>query len=199
MRKALVFLLCLAPLALLVGRGARHELGANPIEFITHATGDWTLRFLLLTLAVTPARRLLKTPGLIRYRRMLGLFAFFYGTLHLATYVWLDKFFDLPEMLKDVAKRRFITAGALALLVMTPLALTSTAGWIRRLGGRNWQRLHRLVYLSAAAGVVHYWWLVKSDIREPAAYGVALAVLLCLRKMRQPGMAPFLKKWTTPG
>jgi sulfoxide reductase heme-binding subunit YedZ len=193
MRKALVFLFCLTPLALLVWRGARHELGANPIEFITHATGDWTLRFLLLTLAVTPARRLLKTPGLIRYRRMLGLFAFFYGTLHLATYVWLDKFFDLPEMLKDVAKRRFITAGALALLVMTPLAITSTAGWIRRLGGRNWQRLHRLVYVSAAAGVIHYWWLVKSDIREPAAYAVALALLLGLRKMRQPGMAPLIR------
>jgi sulfoxide reductase heme-binding subunit YedZ len=199
MRKALVSLLCLAPLALLVWRGARHELGANPIEFITHATGDWTLRFLLLTLAVTPARRLLKTPGLIRYRRMLGLFAFFYGTLHLATYVWLDKFFDVPEMLKDVVKRRFITAGALALLVMTPLALTSTAGWIRRLGGRNWQRLHRLVYVSAAAGVVHYWWLVKSDIREPAAYAVVLALLLGLRKMRQPGMAPFPKKGAKPG
>ena len=190
MRKTLVFLLCLTPLALLVFRGARQELGANPIEFITHATGDWTLRFLLLTLAVTPARRLLKAPGLIRYRRMLGLFAFFYGTLHLATYVWLDKFFDLPEMLKDVAKRRFITAGALALLVMAPLAITSTKGWIRRLGGRNWQRLHRLVYLSAAAGVVHYWWLVKSDIREPAAYAVALVALLGFRaatlSLRQP-------------
>ena len=190
MRKTLVFLLCLTPLALLVFRGARQELGANPIEFITHATGDWTLRFLLLTLAVTPARRLLKAPGLIRYRRMLGLFAFFYGTLHLATYVWLDKFFDLPEMLKDVAKRRFITAGALAFLAMTPLAITSTAGWIRRLGGRNWQRLHRLVYLSAAAGVVHYWWLVKSDIREPAAYAVALVALLGFRaatlSLRQP-------------
>jgi sulfoxide reductase heme-binding subunit YedZ len=183
MRKAMVFLLCLAPLALLVWRGAQHELGANPIEFITHATGDWTLRFLLLTLAITP--------GLIRYRRMLGLFAFFYGVLHFTTYVWLDKFFDVPEMLKDVAKRRFITVGALALLVMAPLAITSTAGWIRRLGGRNWRRLHRLVYVSAAAGVVHYWWLVKSDIREPAAYAVALAILLGLRKMRQPGMAPF--------
>ena len=181
MRKALVFLVCLTPLALLVWRGARNELGANPIEFITHATGDWTLRFLLLTLTITPARRLLKAPGLIRYRRMLGLFAFFYGTLHLTTYVWLDKFFDLPEMLKDVAKRRFITAGALAFVAMTPLAITSTAGWIRRLGGRNWQRLHRLVYVSAAAGVIHYWWLVKSDIREPAAYGLALAVLLGYR------------------
>jgi sulfoxide reductase heme-binding subunit YedZ len=120
---------------------------------------------------------------------MLGLFAFFYGTLHFTTYVWLDKFFDVPEMLKDVSKRRFITAGALAFLVMAPLAITSTAGWIRRLGGRNWQRLHRLVYVSAAAGVVHYWWLVKSDIREPAAYGLALAILLGLRK-RGSGLGP---------
>jgi sulfoxide reductase heme-binding subunit YedZ len=181
MRKALVFLLCLAPLTWLLWKGYRQELGANPIEFITHSTGLWTLRFLMLTLAITPARRLLKTPGLIRYRRMLGLFAFFYGMLHLTTYVWLDKFFDVHEMLKDVAKRRFITAGALGLLVMAPLAATSTAGWIRRLGGRNWQRLHRLIYVSAAAGVVHFWWLVKSDIREPAAYGAVLAILLGYR------------------
>jgi sulfoxide reductase heme-binding subunit YedZ len=181
MRKTLVFLACLAPLAALAWRGFSHELGANPIEFITHATGDWTLRFLLLTLAVTPARRLLKAPALIRYRRMLGLFAFFYGTLHLATYVWLDKFFDVGEMLKDIGKRRFILAGAVALLSMLPLAITSTAGWIRRLGGRNWRLLHRLVYLSAAAGVVHYWWLVKSDIRAPAAYAAVLAALFVVR------------------
>lgn len=183
MRKALVFLACLAPLGLLLWQGWRQELGANPIERITHATGDWTLRFLLLTLAVTPARRLLKAPGLIRYRRMLGLFAFFYGMLHLATYLWLDKFFDLAEILKDVGKRRFLTAGMLAFALLIPLAVTSTAGWIRRLGGRNWQRLHRLVYLSAALGVIHYWWLVKSDIRAPAAYGAALAALLLLRRL----------------
>ncbi|MBI4873968.1 MAG: sulfoxide reductase heme-binding subunit YedZ [Acidobacteria bacterium] len=185
MRKTLVFLLCLAPLGLLVWKGVRQDLGANPIEYITHATGAWTLRFLLLTLAVTPTRKLLNAPGLIRYRRMLGLFAFFYGLLHLATYLWLDKFFDISEILKDIAKRRFITAGALALAVMIPLAVTSTTGWIRRLGGRNWRRLHRLVWASAAAGVVHYWWLVKSDLRAPAAYALALAVLLSLR-LRQP-------------
>lgn len=184
MRKALVFLACLAPLGLLFCQGWRQELGANPIERITHATGDWTLRFLLLTLAVTPALRLLKAPGLIRYRRMLGLFAFFYGMLHLATYLWLDKFFDLAEILKDVSKRRFLTAGALALALMVPLAVTSTAGWIRRLGGRNWRWLHRLVYLSAALGVIHYWWLVKSDIRAPAAYATTLAVLLVLRRLQ---------------
>jgi DMSO/TMAO reductase YedYZ heme-binding membrane subunit len=183
MRKAAVFLLCLAPLAFLVWKGVRQDLSANPIEYITRATGDWTLRFLLLTLAITPARKLLKSPGLIRYRRMLGLFAFFYAVLHLTTYVWLDKFFDVPEMLKDVVKRRFITAGMLGFLAMAPLAVTSTAGWIRRMGGRNWQRLHRLIYVSAAAGVVHFWWLVKSDIREPAAYGAALAVLLGYRAL----------------
>lgn len=182
MRRALVFLACLAPLGLLLWQGWRQELGANPIERITHATGDWTLRFLLLTLAVTPARRLLKAPGLIRYRRMLGLFAFFYGMLHLATYLWLDKFFDLAEILKDVGKRRFLTAGMIAFALLIPLAVTSTAGWIRRLGGRNWRWLHRLVYLSAALGVIHYWWLVKSDIRAPAMYGAALAVLLVLRR-----------------
>jgi sulfoxide reductase heme-binding subunit YedZ len=184
MRKALVFLACLAPLGLLLWQGWRQELGANPIERITHATGDWTLRFLLLTLAITPARRLLKAPGLICYRRMLGLFAFFYGMLHLATYVWLDKFFDLAEILQDVSRRRFLTAGMMAFALLVPLAVTSTAGWIRRLGGRNWQRLHRLVYLSAALGVIHYWWLVKSDIRAPAAYAAGLAVLLALRRLQ---------------
>jgi sulfoxide reductase heme-binding subunit YedZ len=184
MRKALVFLACLAPLGLLLWQGWRQELGANPIERITHATGDWTLRFLLLTLAITPARRLLKAPGLIRYRRMLGLFAFFYGMLHLATYVWLDKFFDLAEILQDVSRRRFLTAGMMAFALLVPLAVTSTAGWIRRLGGRNWQKLHRLVYLSAALGVIHYWWLVKSDIRAPAAYAAGLAVLLALRRLQ---------------
>lgn len=179
--KPAVFAACLAPLVSLAVNAARDNLGANPIEYITRALGDWTMRFLLLTLAITPARRLLGQPDLIRFRRMLGLFAFFYCMLHLITWVWLDKFFDLPEMWADVVKRRFITAGMLGFAAMVPLAVTSTAGWIRRLGGRNWQRLHRLVYLSAAAGVVHYWWLVKSDIRMPALYGVILAGLLAAR------------------
>ena len=150
-------------------RGLQNDLGANPIEFITHATGDWTLRFLLITLAITPLRRILNLPDLIRFRRMLGLWAFTYGCLHLTTWLWLDKFFDLHEMWADVVKRRFITAGMTGFVLMIPLAITSTAGWIRRLGGRNWQRLHRLIYVSAVAGVVHYYWLVKSDIRLPAA------------------------------
>lgn len=179
--KPLLFLLCLAPLGWLAWRGANGTLGANPIEFITHATGDWTLRFLILTLAVTPSRKLLRRPGLIRFRRMLGLFAFFYGCLHLLTYVWLDKFFDVSEMIADVGKRRFITAGATAFVLMIPLAITSTSGWIRRLGGKRWQALHRLVYASALAAVVHYYWLVKSDIRKPVAYAAVVGVLLLAR------------------
>jgi methionine sulfoxide reductase heme-binding subunit len=169
------------PVFLLAWRGFSGGLGANPIEFITHTTGDWTLRFLLITLTVTPLRKLLRFPELVRFRRMFGLFAFFYGCLHLLTYVWLDKFFAWGEMLKDVAKRPFITAGFTAFVLLVPLAITSTAGWIRRLGGKRWQMLHRLIYVSAVAGVVHYYWLVKSDIRMPVFYGALLAVLLAYR------------------
>lgn len=173
-----IFLLCLVPLLLLLWKYFHQDLGANPIEFITHATGDWTLRFLAITLAISPLRRLLGLPELIRFRRMLGLFAFFYGCLHFTTYLWLDKFFDFHEIVKDVAKRPFITAGFLGFISMAPLALTSTAGWIRRLGGRRWQMLHRLIYLTAIAGVVHYYWLVKSDVRKPVLYGAIVFVLL---------------------
>ena len=179
--KVLVFTLCLTPLLLLGWRGYRQDLGANPIEYITHATGTWTLRFLIFTLAVTPVRKLLKLPELIKFRRMIGLFAFFYGCLHLTTYLWLDKFFDWREILKDVEKRRFIMAGFTGYLAMVALAITSTAGWIRRLGGKRWQRLHRFIYLSAIAGVVHYYWLVKSDIRLPALYGFLVGILLLYR------------------
>lgn len=179
--KVFVFALCLVPLAQLVWAGFHNGLGANPIEFITHATGDWTLRFLVITLAITPARKLLRLPELIRFRRMLGLFAFFYGCLHFTTYIWLDKFFDLSEMLKDIDKRRFITFGFTGFVLMIPLAVTSTAGWIRRLGGKRWQTLHRLVYASAVAGVVHYYWLVKSDVRRPVRYGIVVALLLGYR------------------
>jgi methionine sulfoxide reductase heme-binding subunit len=189
--KVVVFIACLAPLAWLLWKffgptptdmstwGA--GLGANPIEKITHATGDWTLRFLLITLAITPLRKLLGVPALIKFRRMFGLFAFFYGCLHFTTYIWLDKFFNLHEMLADVAKRKFITVGFTAFVLLIPLALTSTAGWIRRLGGKRWQALHRLIYVSAIAGVIHYLWLVKADIRKPLIYGAILAVLLSYR------------------
>jgi methionine sulfoxide reductase heme-binding subunit len=178
--KPAVFLLCLLPAALLARAALQNGLGANPIEYITHFTGDWTLRFLLITLSITPARKLLQQPDLIRFRRMLGLWAFSYGFLHLMTWMWLDKFFDPRDMAADIVKRRFITAGMTGFALMVPLALTSTQGWIRRLG-RNWTRLHRLIYASALAGVVHYWWLVKSDIRLPLLYGVILAMLLGLR------------------
>lgn len=179
--KVLLFLLCLVPVMNLVWRGFHEDLGPNPIEFITHKTGDWTIRFLLITLSVTPARSLLHQPQLIRFRRMLGLFAFFYVFLHFMTWVCLDNFFDVGAMLKDVGKRPFITAGFTAFMLLTPLAVTSTAGWVRRLGYRRWQALHRLIYFSAAAGVIHYYWLVKSDIRLPLLYGSILAILLVYR------------------
>jgi len=176
-----VFILCLVPGLLLAWKGLHQDLGANPVEFITHATGDWTLRFLAITLTVSPLRRLLGLPDLIRFRRMLGLFAFFYGCLHFTTYLWLDKFFDFHEIVKDVWKRPFITMGFLAFISMAPLALTSTAGWIRRLGGRRWQMLHRLIYVSAIAGVIHYYWLVKSDVRKPLLYAAIVGLLLAER------------------
>jgi sulfoxide reductase heme-binding subunit YedZ len=179
--KVLVFIAGLLPLCWAGWRAWHQDLTANPIEYITHFTGDWTLRFLVFTLAVTPLRKLLGLPDLIRFRRMIGLYACFYGTLHFVTYIWLDKFFDMAEMLKDVAKRPYITAGFTAFLLMLPLAATSTAGWIRRLGGKRWQMLHRLVYVSAVAGVIHYYWLVKSDIRLPAMYGTFVAILLGYR------------------
>lgn len=179
--KVAVFLVCLGPLSVLVWKGFHDLLGANPVDVITRTTGRWTLTFLLITLSVTPARKLLNAPWLVRFRRMLGLFAFFYGSLHLMTYIWLDKFFDVHAMLHDIAKRRFITAGMTAWALMLPLALTSTAWSIRRLGGKRWNRLHRLIYFSAAAGVVHFIWLVKADLRRPLTYGAVLAVLLTYR------------------
>lgn len=179
--KPIIFLACLAPLANLVWRGVHSDLGANPIEAITHGTGDWTLIFLLLTLSISPLRKLARQYWLIGFRRMLGLFAFFYGFLHLMTYVWLDKFFDVHEMIHDIAKRKFITAGMTAFTLMIPLALTSTRWSIRKLGGKRWQTLHRLIYLSAAAGVIHYIWLVKADLRKPIEYAFILGVLILLR------------------
>jgi sulfoxide reductase heme-binding subunit YedZ len=179
--KVAVFLACLGPLARLGWKAYSGNLGANPIEVITHATGDWTLIFLLITLAVTPLRKLTGQLWLIRFRRMFGLFAFFYVVLHFLTYIWLDKFFDLHEMLADVAKRRFITVGFTGFLLLIPLAITSTTGWIRRVGGRRWNLLHRLIYVSAIAGVIHYLWLVKADIHKPVEYAVVLGVLLGYR------------------
>jgi sulfoxide reductase heme-binding subunit YedZ len=182
--KLVVFPVCLVPVALL-GVGAYHgDLGANPLEVITHTTGDWTIRFLLITLCITPLRQLTKQYWMIQYRRMLGLFAFFYGTLHLTTYLWFDKFFSWPAILDDIGKRKFITVGFLGFVLMIPLAITSTKGMIRRLG-KKWATIHRLIYASAAAGVIHYYWLVKADHRLPLTYGVILAVLLGYRAMRR--------------
>ena len=178
--KPLVFVLCLLPLALLGWDGYMDRLGANPIETITHATGDWTLRFLLVALLMTPLRRGFDWAWPIRIRRMLGLFAFFYATLHLFTYLWLDQFFDWGEIVLDVLDRPFITVGMLAYVLLLPLAATSNRYMTRRLG-RRWKALHRLAYVVPALGVLHFWWLVKADVREPLLYGVLLALLLILR------------------
>lgn len=178
--KSVVFTACLIPLGQLLYDGWTDNLTANPIEFITHFTGDWTLLFLLATLSVTPLRKIFGWNELIKYRRMLGLFAFFYVLLHLATYVVLDHFFDFHAMIKDVMKRPYITAGFTGFVLMIPLAITSTARMIRRLGKR-WLWLHRLVYIVAIAGVIHFYWQVKADIRRPVQYGAALALLLGYR------------------
>ena len=178
--KIVIFLAALVPLERLAWKAFHDGLGANPVEVITHSTGDWTLILILTTLSITPLRKLTKQYWLIGVRRMIGLFAFFYGCLHFTTYIWLDKSFDVHEMIKDVYKRPFITAGFTAFVLMIPLALTSTKGWIRRLG-KNWQRLHRLIYITAIAGVVHYIWLVKADLRKPLQYAFVLSVLLIYR------------------
>jgi sulfoxide reductase heme-binding subunit YedZ len=179
--KPVLFAACLVPMLWLAYAAAADALGANPIDTITEETGTWTLRLLLATLAVTPLRRLTGWNDLIKVRRMLGLFAFVYGVLHVSTYVVLDQFFDPASIFGDIVKRPFITAGATGFALMVPLAVTSTAGWIRRLGGRRWQQLHRLAYASAAAGVVHYYWLVKADVSRPLRYAAVLAVLLVAR------------------
>jgi methionine sulfoxide reductase heme-binding subunit len=179
--KPLVWTFCLTPLAYLLWLAWKNELGANPIERVTHFTGDWTLRLIIITLAITPLRKLLRQPELIRFRRLIGLFAFFYACLHFLTYVVLDHYFDFHEMLADVVKRPYITAGFTGFVLLIPLAVTSTSGWIRRLGGKRWQQLHRLIYVTAIAGVIHYYWLVKSDIRLPVFYGCLVAVELTYR------------------
>ena len=179
--KAVLFLLCLGPLAAIIWPFVRAYTVPNPLEFIQHGTGDWTLRFLVITLTITPLRQILHLPELIRFRRMLGLFAFFYACLHFTTYLLFDKVFDVHEIWKDVYKRPFITVGFLAFTLLVPLAITSTAGWIRRLGGRRWRMLHRAIYVSAVCGVIHYYWLVKSAVIRPIFYGVLVGLLLAWR------------------
>lgn len=179
--KVVLFFVCLGPLAAILWPFAFGYTIPNPLEFIQHATGDWTLRFLVITLTITPLRQILQVPELIRFRRMLGLFAFFYACLHFTTYLVFDKVFDLHEIWKDVYKRPFITVGFLAFTLLIPLAITSTAGWIRRLGGRRWRILHRAIYISAVCGVIHYYWLVKSSVIRPIFYGVLVTLLLAWR------------------
>ncbi len=184
-----VFVLCLVPGIYLAWGAWRDALGANPIEAITHATGEWTLRLLLIGLAITPLRRLTGLDWLIRLRRMLGLYAFFYGCLHLVTYVWLDQFFDWSGILHDIAKRPFITVGFAAIVVMLLLAATSFNAAMRALGGKRWQALHRLVYAAAICGVLHYWWLVKRDLTWPIFYALILVGLLSFRAFRKQRVA----------
>ena len=175
------FLACAAPAVILLSDWFALRLGANPIEAVIHSTGEWALRMLLITLAVTPLRRLTGLHWLIRLRRMLGLYAFFYACLHLAAYAWLDLYFDWPAIAADILDRPFITVGFAAFVLLIPLALTSTRGAMRRLGGRRWQALHRSLYGIAILAVVHYWWLVKADLSKPLIYALILVLLLGLR------------------
>jgi len=172
--------ICLLPLVRLIVLGSSDGLGANPIEFITRSTGTWTLVGLMLTLSITPLRRLSGRADLIRYRRMLGLFSFFYACLHFVTYIWLDQFFDPAAIARDIVKRPFVTVGFAAFVLLVPLAATSTHAMMRRLG-RRWQLLHRLVYVIALLGVIHYLWLVKKDMTAPLIYGGVLLLLLAIR------------------
>lgn len=179
--KPAVFVIALLPLAWLVWNALFGYLGVNPVETINRFLGDWALRFLLIALAVTPLRKVTGWAPLARLRRMLGLFAFFYVCLHLSSYIGIDLFFDWPALVKDVLKRRYITLGMIAFALLLPLAITSTDGMIRRLGGRNWRRLHLLVFPIGVLGVAHYWMMVKADIRQPALYATVLAVLVGYR------------------
>jgi sulfoxide reductase heme-binding subunit YedZ len=180
--KAAIFLLALVPLARMVYLTLTGQL-VEPLEFITRGTGDWTLYFLCFTLAVTPLRRLLKWNWLIKLRRMLGLYMFFYGLLHFMTFLWFDHFFDLQEMWKDVLKRPFITVGFTAFVLLIPLAATSTNAMVKRLGGKRWQWLHRLVYVIAPLAILHFWWMKagKHNFTQPIIFGVILASLLLMR------------------
>ena len=179
--KPLVFAACLFPLAKIVADIFLGRLSANPIEDITHWTGDWILILLFVTLSVTPLRILTGWGALVQLRRMIGLFAFFYAVLHFSTYVVFDHFFDFASIVVDITKRPYITVGFTSLVLLTPLAVTSTKGWVKRLGGKRWTTLHRLIYVAAAGGVLHFLWLVKADVRKPIIFGVVLIVLLAAR------------------
>lgn len=193
--KTVVFLAAVLPLARLLWFGFADRLGANPLEFITRSTGDWTLYFLCLTLAVTPLRRLLQWPWLIRLRRMLGLFCFFYAALHFTTFLWFDHFFDFGDMWRDVIKRPFIAVGFTAFVLLIPLAITSSNAMVKSLGGKHWQQLHRLIYLIAPLGILHFWWMKagKNDFAQPLLFGAIVAILLGMRiywRFMQNGARP---------
>lgn len=185
MFKPVAWILCLAPLAYLI-YSLYQDLGANPVETITNFTGIWTLRLIMITLAVTPLRWLTGINQLVNYRRLIGLFAFFYGTLHFTTFFLFDHQFDVAAMFKDVKERPYITAGFVAFVLMIPLVITSTAGWIRRMGGKNWNLLHRLIYITAMAAVLHYYWKVSIKLPpiNPRNYAILLAILLGIRLAR---------------
>lgn len=199
--KSTVFLVALVPLINLAVAACFDGLGANPIERVTRSTGYWTLIFLMLTLSITPLRKLLGWNWPMRVRRMIALFAFFYGSLHFLTYIVLDQFFDFSAILADILKRPYITVGFPSYVLMIPLALTSTDGMIRRLGGKRWRLLHRLVYPIAIGGVVHYWWLVKKDISDPLLFAVILGLLFGARlfprtiRYGRPAMGCLLIGW----
>jgi methionine sulfoxide reductase heme-binding subunit len=187
--RAALFALALVPFAELVRLGFTGGLGANPVEFVLRWLGTWTLVALLATLAITPLRWVTGWAWLIRLRRMLGLYAFFYGTLHVASYVWIDHVFNWADIVGDITRRPYLTFGFLAYALMIPLAITSTNAMVRRLGGRNWQRLHRIVYLVAVLGVLHYWYhkLAKNDLETPTIYALVLGALLGARLLRWAG------------
>ena len=182
--KPIIFVACLGPLAWLVYNMVWGDLGANPVETITNTTGIWTLRLLTITVAITPVRWLTRWNPIITYRRMIGLFAFFYGTIHFSIYFVLDRSLMFDGLWEDIVKRPYITVGFTAFVLMIPLAVTSTKGWIRRLGGRRWNLLHKLVYVSASLGVIHYWWKVKLDVTDPMIYAGIVAALLGARVVR---------------
>src|SRR5215831_14251903 len=189
--KLLVFINSAVPFTLLGWDAYHHRLGANPQEFVLRTTGTLTLVFLCISLAVTPLRKTLGLPWLIQFRRMLGLFAFFYGCLHLLTYTWFDKAFNFGAIVEDTLKRPFIFLGMFAFLLLLPLAITSTNKMVKRLGGRRWNRLHKLAYVAVISGLLHYYLLVKADTRIPVCFGIAIAILLGYRLLNR-----FFPSWT---
>ena len=193
--KPVGFLLCLAPLGFLIWQivYSQESLGADPYGAITDRTGDWTLRFILITLAVTPLRQFTGWNSAIRFRRMLGLFAFFYGFVHFMSYVWFTKYFNIQEIVEDVVKRPFITVGFTGFVLLIPLAITSTKKWIPRIGAKRWLRLHQAIYITGILGVIHYIWRVKSDIRNPLIYAVLLSLLLGYRLWHKFRTAPVIR------